>query len=544
MPLKTERHGQNGVVTGLKLYTSNQLEKLASLLAGALDAPLGLPLAPEVIVVQSRGMARWTSLQLARICGICMDCEFPFPRVFIDRTLRAFFPEMVDAAEFSPGVIAWKINAMLPSLARRRELAPVKNYLEGDEGLKAFQLSEKIARLFDQYLVYRPEMLLRWERDAAEKDWQAVVWRELMGKKGVMHLAGVSESLGTRMEKLPAGIVLPERVSVFGISSLPPLYLRIFFELARHCEVNFFSLQPSMEYYGHDLSPKMKARLERKQTGREGRGITEHLETGNPLLTSLGKLNRDFTELRLEFDERAGFITGEQPEQVVEPSGDDMLAVIQGDILHASNRGNGGNPKKNVDAGDRSIQIHACHSPMREVEVLYDQLLDLFSERSVAASARHHRDDAGHREIRAVQSMQCSGFPRRAGVIFLSASRTGGLAMKARLSPHSYHYLHCRAAVATATEVFSLLDRLPVRSRFKFTDSDMGLIRRWIVETGIRWGIDGAHRTEFGLPELETTTWRAGFQRLLLGYAMVRVGTARCLRVSCHTMTSRAVIPG
>ena len=31
-----------------------------------------------------------------------------------------------------------------------------------------------------------------------------------------------------------------------------------------------------------------------------------------------------------------------------------------------------------VGADDRSLQIHACHSPLREVEVLYDQLQLLF----------------------------------------------------------------------------------------------------------------------------------------------------------------------
>src|SRR5271169_3854289 len=154
MPLKTQTRGQNNSVTGLKLYTSNRLELLAERLAGVLERPLDQALAPEIIVVQSRGVERWSSLQLARLSGVCMGCEFPFPRAFIDRTLRAFFPEMAEAAEFSPGVMAWKIHDLLPSLARRRELAPVRNYLKGDEGLKTFQLSAKIARLFDQYLVY------------------------------------------------------------------------------------------------------------------------------------------------------------------------------------------------------------------------------------------------------------------------------------------------------------------------------------------------------------------------------------------------------
>lgn len=499
-------------MTGLKLHTSNQLEELAGRLAGALDSPLPAPLAPEVVVVQSRGMARWISLQLAQSGGVCMGCEFPFPRAFIDRTLRSFFPEMADPAEFSPGVMAWKIHALLPSLARRRELEPVRNYLEGDEGLKAFQLSEKISRLFDQYLVYRPEMLLRWERDPAEKDWQAVIWRELVGKKGAMHLAAVDGLLGPRMEKPPAGAALPERVSLFGVSSLPPLFLRVFLGLTRHCEVNFFLLQPSMEYFGHDLPPGLRAKRERKPAA-------DSSETGNSLLSSLGRLNRDFTELRLELDERAGFIIDEQPEQFVEATGDSMLAVIQDDILHARSRGNAECPKKRAIVDDRSIQIHSCHSPMREIEVLYDQLLDLF-QRDPSLKPRDIIVMAPDIEKYAPFIQAVFNFPEEnARYIPFSiadrAPRNQSPIVAALLALLALPGCRC-----TATEIFSLLDRQPLRDRFKFTEADMALIRRWIAETGIRWGIDGPHRAEFDLPGIEAATWRAGFQRLLLGYAM------------------------
>jgi len=149
----------------LKLYTSNQLEQLANQLAVALNAPLSSPLAQEVIVVQSRGMARWISLRIAQVSSICMNCEFPFPRAFIGRTLRAFFPTMPPEEEFGVETMTWKISRLLPSLGLRQEFALVKNYLDKDDGLKAFQLSEKIARPLAQYLVYRPEMLLGWEGD-------------------------------------------------------------------------------------------------------------------------------------------------------------------------------------------------------------------------------------------------------------------------------------------------------------------------------------------------------------------------------------------
>ena len=441
-----------------------------------------------------------------------MGCEFPFPRAFIERTLRAFFPEMAEAAEFSTGVMAWKIHALLPSLLKRNGMAPVKNYLEGDEGLKAFQLSDKIARLFDQYLVYRPAMLLRWERDAAEKNWQAVLWRELIGRKGAMHLAAVSEQLAARMAKAPVGVELPRRVSVFGVPSLPPLYLRVFLELGRHCEVDFFSLEPSMEYFGHDLSPKGRAKLERRTGGKPA-------ETGNSLLVSLGRLNRDFTELRLELDERAGFIIEEQSEQFVAPMGSDMLAVIQGDILHARNRGDAENARREIAPGDRSIQIHACHSPMREIEVLYDQLLDLFqNDPSLRPQDVIVMTPDIEKYAPFIQAVFGSPEDGARYVPFSVADR-----VPRNQSPIVATFLALLAlpgSRCTATEIFSMLDRAPLRSRFKFTDADMGLVRQWIADAGIRWGIDGDHRKEFDVPGLDAATWHAGFQRLLLGYAM------------------------
>jgi len=76
----------------MKLYTSNRLEQLAHQLTDALSTPLKSPLAPEVIVVQSRGMARWVSLQIAKISKICMNYEFPFPRALSGEPWTPFFP--------------------------------------------------------------------------------------------------------------------------------------------------------------------------------------------------------------------------------------------------------------------------------------------------------------------------------------------------------------------------------------------------------------------------------------------------------------------
>src|SRR5204862_7270102 len=71
-------------------------------------------------------------------------------------------------------------------------------------------------------------------------------------------------------------------------------------------------------------------------------------------------------------------------EEFEEFKSSNLLEILKSDILAARNRsaepGDGDEtaPRAPVDPGDRSLVLHSCHSPMREVEVLYDQLLDCF----------------------------------------------------------------------------------------------------------------------------------------------------------------------
>ena len=51
-------------MTGLHIFTSNRMEVLVEQLADRVCDPPASPLAPEVIVVQSRGMERWITMEL------------------------------------------------------------------------------------------------------------------------------------------------------------------------------------------------------------------------------------------------------------------------------------------------------------------------------------------------------------------------------------------------------------------------------------------------------------------------------------------------
>jgi exodeoxyribonuclease V gamma subunit len=156
-------------LAGLKLYTGNRLEDLARKLAEVLSTPLSSPLDTEMIVVQSKGMERWVRMQLARYHGICANVQFPFPNAIVREFFcRVFAYCSPEDAYYDPPIMTWKIMGLVQSGIKKPGFESIRFYL-GDHirQLKWFQLSERIADTFDQYLVYRPDMILKWETAAS-----------------------------------------------------------------------------------------------------------------------------------------------------------------------------------------------------------------------------------------------------------------------------------------------------------------------------------------------------------------------------------------
>ncbi|PJA47819.1 MAG: exodeoxyribonuclease V subunit gamma [Syntrophobacterales bacterium CG_4_8_14_3_um_filter_49_14] len=534
-------------MTGLRLFISNRLEMLAEKLAKILSVPLASPFEKEIIVVQSSGMERWISLRLARHYGICANYRFPFPRTAVNEIFSAVIPEFKENPSFEPEIMRWKVMKLLPSCITRKGFENLKNYLEDDStNLKLFQLAERIAAVFDQYLIFRPEMIMEWERGKVGKNderWQAELWsghdgawpsiirrdalcrvrRELARPKEVSHPAAHRESFLQKIQEPSTTLTnLPERISLFGISFLPYFHLEIFEEISRHIEVNLFLINPSREFWGYIRSDREIVRkLEKVKTGKGQEKLSPeelYLEKGNSLLASLGTMGRDFFAFISDFH-------AEEEDLFVEPGQENMLTSLQSDILNLRDRGQEGNNKTTVDPNDRSIQIHSCHSPMREVEALYDNLLAMFEEDQqllpgdILVMAPDIETYAPF--IQAVFDMpgevpSVRGESRR--IPFGIADRSAR-----RESTIIDAFLKIIALFGSrfgASQVLSVLEISPVREKFGLSEEDLELIRHWVAEIRIRWGLDGENRRQMGLPDFSENTWKAGLNRLLLGYAM------------------------
>ncbi|MBW1668068.1 MAG: exodeoxyribonuclease V subunit gamma [Deltaproteobacteria bacterium] len=126
---------------GLNVFSSNRLENLGRALAGVLAEPLGSPFDPEIIIVQSKGMERWVSMQLATYHGICANCKFPFPNAFIENIFRNVLGNVPRDPVFAPEVMTWTIVKRLPSLIKLKPFKSLRVYLgQEKQGLKLFQL--------------------------------------------------------------------------------------------------------------------------------------------------------------------------------------------------------------------------------------------------------------------------------------------------------------------------------------------------------------------------------------------------------------------
>src|ERR1035438_3642225 len=125
----------------LSLHTSNRLEALARSLAQSIQEPLRSALAPELIVVQSQGMARWLKLQLAQHLGICSNCDVPSPRAISSAAFRAVLPDLPAEMLYDPEVLVWRVMKQLPLLLDEPGFEGLKNYLSPTkDSRKLFQL--------------------------------------------------------------------------------------------------------------------------------------------------------------------------------------------------------------------------------------------------------------------------------------------------------------------------------------------------------------------------------------------------------------------
>ncbi|GAA3528962.1 RecBCD enzyme subunit RecC [Aeromicrobium flavum] len=510
------------------LHRAERTDLLADGLAELLAEPTDDPFGTELVVVAALGTERWLSQRLSHRLGastggadgVTAGIRFARPQSIIAELLAED-----DQDPWRPDALTWRVLEVLDAGLGEPWLATVSRHVgHQHEGLerelrrdRRLGVARHVAARFHAYARQRPAMTRAWT-DGRDEDgtgsalapdvrWQPEVWRRV---HRLIDAPSPDERIDATVAALRGSadtVDLPHRVSLFGHNRLPLGELQVLAALAEHRDVHL--------WLPHS-SPAAWDQLTAADTivARQDDDSAELL--GNPLLAALG---RDVRELQRSITAVVADARVHPP--IAAPRPDTLLGRVQADVT--ADRAGLGGPAPG--AGDRTIQVHACHGRARQVDVLRDVIVGLlqddptleprdilvmvpdiesyaplfhaaFGQAEVVGHAHHH---PGHR--------------LRVMLADRAASRTNPL-----LGLVVAVLELARRGRATNAEVLDLLATGPVRHRFDLDDDAVERITSWVESSGVRWGFDAEHRRRFGLP-IEQNTWRAGLDRLVSGVA-------------------------
>lgn len=508
---------------GMIVYKSNRGERLADELAGVLRTSAADPCRPELVVVHGAVVARWLALELSRRLGVFAGVRFARPEEVVEELLGAVLGrEAAEAAQrWRPEWLRWAVLDALPDALGREGFAPLAAALRGDPsvaGEQAIRLAGGIAATFNRAALHRPGTARRWARGEGGEGWQAELFAAVASRAGAASPAELVPELIGRLEdgtpREALATVAPPRVSLFAVVALAPMHARVFAALARHVDVHVFVLSPAAGRRADVAALASAIRPWARGPGDDDPPAVDEarLEGSDGLLASMGRPSRDTHAV-------LAALAGPGRDLHVAPRARTMLAVLQRDVLRQRRRGAPGVPRPwRVAPGDRSITVHACHGPRRQVEVLRDQIHAALDEIPGLAP----------RDV-VVMTPDIDAYAPLVEAVF-DAPPGDPLHLPIRIADRSprrtsqaievlLRVIDLVGTRVTGPDVLDLLALEPVRRRFSMTVDDLERVIEWVGEAGVRWGIDTEHRVRHGQPPYAENTWRFGLDRLLLGFA-------------------------
>ena len=541
----------------INLYPANKMENLLLLLNKISQvSPLGV-FNQEVIVVQNAGMQHWLNLAIAKERGISMNMHYALPAQYLWQLIRTLASDdkVPEQSPYSREVLTWRIYALLATkeVVSDNDFTPATRYWSShsdanpdgfnqdghssQENLKRYQLAAQMADLYEQYLIFRPQWLDSWQSGeelallSIDNKWQATLWQLLVKQLAYNPIELLNDAIANIGTKLAADpLLLPKRLSFFGINSMAPMWLTFINALSDHIEVDFFHLNPCFSYWGDIISEKQAIK---KLSHWSNSVADEHIFVGNPLLANLGQQGREFLALLQDYSTvnvdlfvKAANVRNHETNERDEKLAERILHRIQNDILELEDA-----TKTPVQLIDDSITITSCHSALREVQALHDYLLHQFNDS--ALNSVNNEDRLTPKDV-LVMCPQIEQYAPYVNAVFTR----GWQDLNDEVPP-----LPCSIAdrsakdsdplIAAFSELLSLPDsrfqvsqllsfiRLSaVANKFAINEEDSEKISLWLEQATVHWGLDQAHKEQLlGENASNSFTWQQGLSRLIRGFA-------------------------
>ena len=494
---------------GLFLKVSNSIQSLSKELAKDALINQGDVFNTLYIATQTKGMNNWLKLELAAEMGIMANYKFIKPNDVISQIYYLFGGERKQMLNSEN--LKWLLYSCLNNSDFKTNFPTVAEYYQlNDE--KRIGLAAKLADLFDQYQLYRPEYTFLWELDSLvnddefEEKWQAALWKIAFEKLNNEFLfrSTIEAFIYDALQSDKNQIVLKEKFSqiyLFGLSIITPSHLSFYKTLSTYIDVTFYILDPAYknQWFPNDLELYIKDNfptISRKHTA----------DDHNVLLSNLGMLIQHTFQLFLNKDSGVNYlqIEGRDFNKTT------LLQKIQDDISCNAPKVKRHTITK-ADLTDGTITINACYTAVREVEVFYNYLAQIVEKSP-------------------------SSFSVKSMVVMVSDINLYAPYIKAVFNNAPYHFPYTIADQSiedvnpiitalkdifnlskdnfTSENVIQLLDNSLIKARFGIYNTN--LIRTALDKASVRFGIEGSNAND-----TQYISFKNGIKRLLYGYCMV-----------------------
>lgn len=464
------------------------------------------PFDPTWIAVPSLGVKNSLKNKIAQDLGISMGEKFFSMQPLVHQLIKTFFPGLNIHSHLNLALLIEKvIQQNLFNGSKNDIFQPLKNYLLDKNGdadfLRLTALSDHLSSLFVTYSLYGLNV-----QESLQGHWQGEIWKQVFNKSDYYF------DPYSLLKMDPKHLDSKINLFIYNPPFMPKPYFLLLKKLNPFVNIHLIQFSPSC-FFWSDMQTNFEkssylSKLKQKQISKEEIKLLETYLDSNPLLANNAKLKREWIKFIEEddFPQEENYVAcreivnGEAYEGFHDPSRvtlitekKTLLKSIQTDLLLMV-------PVKAKSSINetQSLQIHQVSTFQREVEVLYQNLVHLFENRSdiepqdVAVYAPYPEKYISYLDF---------VFNQKESPIKISIYN---VPFKTRNSPLKAFLLLIDLVChrSSSDKLLELFHHKAFKEKFKIDSQMLELWEQWILEVGVSFGFDKKDQEEKLLREV------------------------------------------
>ena len=406
----------------------------------------------DIVICPNKGVQKWFSLEVCNRIDCFTMAEFYNLNEFV-------FSKLFNIKSKSSHLYPIKLKHSILKVAKKYNIKVLESYINNKENLATF--SFYLYDLFNQYIVYRPHMILSWINEPNKinlNKWQKIVFLDFWNNTKIPEWIKIIDYLQNSKVDLSKFLKSTNSINIIFTNQLPPLLLDMIFKFSKRINVNFFFLNPSFQYWWSNL------------------------DKNSVLLDKLGYNGKAFHN----YISQTGYDLKEIESEVIPEKSNTLLSSIRNNILNNTDKSFNKECKKN-------IKITSTSSKLNEIELLKERVQEIiFTKKEKLSYGKilvMAPDTTLYKEI--IENQFGNSSPLLPYQIADSDNWLNNSCVKLFLK-----LLELFSGKFTLTEIMDFIDSKYIRFKFKFTDRNIDAINSWFKNKKLVWGIDEKFKQE------------------------------------------------